>query len=411
MARTSRLRHALLAAAVLLLAGPAAHAGAAPPIDRSFAPPTPNAQPDSFYTPPAVVPDGAPGDVIRARPSKAGPPAARSLADAWQVMYLSTNARGQRNVVTGSVLVPKGADPSSLPLVAFNPGTSGPAFRCAPSRFINSGSFYEQSMVNRLLRAGYAVAVTDYEGYHEQPDTSYIVGKAMGPAVLDIVRAATRLPEAGLAATPKVVVHGFSQGGAASMWAGELEPTYAPEIDLRGVSAGGVPSNLALVALGLNGRPAFGFFLNALIGLDNAYADELRLDTYLNDAGRTAVATMEAGDCTVELLLDYAGRTASDYTTTLPFSSMAWLARVNENWLGQRSIQAPVHQYHAPNDDIVPYAQARQLRDAYCQRGMSVLWREFDTGHVTTVGRGNADALAFIRDRFNGQAPLSNCGA
>lgn len=406
--RIGRLAAVTLAAVAL---GPVAHAAAAPVIDRSFPAPTPNAQPDPFYTPPAVIPDGAPGDIIRARPSKAGPPTARSLADAWQVMYLSTNARGERNVVTGTVLSPKGVSRASAPLVAMNPGTTGPAFKCAVSRFINSGSFYEQSMVNKLLQAGYAVALTDYEGYSENPNTSYIVGKATGPAVLDMVRAATRLPEAGLSPNPKVAVHGFSQGGGASMWAGQLEPTYAPEIDLKGVSAGGVPSNLALVALGLNGSRGFGFFLNALIGLDNAYPDDLRLDSYLNDAGRAAVANMEADDCTVNLLLDYDGKRAEDYTTTLPFSDIGWLARVNENTLGQASINAPVYQYHAPNDDIVPFSQAKQLRDAYCARGMSVLWNEsFTTGHVTTVGRGNADALAFIADRFNGKAPSSNCG-
>lgn len=412
MTRTCIRRLALAGLAALLSGGAAAApAAAAPPIDRSFGAPTPNAQPDPFYTPPAVLPDGAPGDIIRARPAKAGPPTARSLADAWQVMYLSTDARGERNAVTGTILVPKGVSRATAPLVAFNPGTSGPAFRCAPSRFINSGSFYEQAMLNRLLQAGFAVAVTDYEGYRQDPKTTYIVGRAMGPAVLDAVRAATRLPEAGLSPTPKVAIHGFSQGGAASMWAGQLEPTYAPEIDLRGVSGGGVPANLALVALGLNGTPAFGFFLNALIGLDNAYADELRLDTYLNAAGREAVAKMQGSDCTVELLLDYDGRTAEDYTTTPPFGTMAWLARVNDNFLGQSSIDAPVYQYHAPNDEIVPFGQGKQLRDAYCARGMTVLWKEFTTGHVTTVGRGNTDALAFISDRFTGKAPLSNCGA
>lgn len=393
-----------------VLAISATPALAAPAIDRSFPAPTPNSAPDPFYTPPATLPDGAPGDVIRARPAKAGPPTARSLANAWQVMYLSTDALGARDAVTGTVLVPKAVNPATAPVVAFNPGTTGPAFRCAVSRFINSGAFYEQSMVNSLLERGYAVVVTDYEGYRQDPDTTYIVGRSMGPAVLDMVRAATRLPEAGLASRPKVAVHGFSQGGGASMWAGQLQPTYAPDIDLRGVSGGGVPANLASTALSLNGTPAFGFFLSALIGLDNAYP-ELKLDSYLNDTGRTTLAKMEAGDCTVQLLLDYDGKQASDYTTTLPFSDLPWLLRVSQNELGKTKIEAPVYQYHAPNDDIVPFDQAATLREKYCALGMSVQWRTFDTGHVTTVGRGNAAALSFIADRFAGVPPVSNCGA
>ncbi len=79
--------------------------------------------------------------MIRARVAKAGPPTARSLANAWQVMYLSTDALGQPDAVTGTILVPKSAtDPSKLNIVGLAPGTTGPAFRCTVSRFINSGS-------------------------------------------------------------------------------------------------------------------------------------------------------------------------------------------------------------------------------------------------------------------------------
>lgn len=407
---TSRIARGTAVALAGLMLGAVGQATAAPVIDRSFPAPTPNAAPDPFYTPPATLPAGEPGDVIRARPSKAGPPTARSLANAWQVMYLSTDALQRRNVVTGTVLVPKGKDPATTPVVAFNAGTSGPAFKCTVSRFINSGAFYEQSMINRLLQAGYAVSVTDYEGYKQNPNTSYMVGKAMGPAVLDGVRAATRLPEAGLSPNAKVVVHGFSQGGGASMWAGQLQPTYAPEINLQGVSGGGVPANLASVAIGLNGKPGFGFMLYALIGLDNAYSDELQLGTYLNAAGTSTLAAMEAGDCTIELLLGYDGKQASDYMSPLPFGQLPWLLRIAENTLGSTKINVPVYQYHAPNDPIVEYDQARQLRDKYCGLGMSVTWKEFDTGHVTTVGRGNTDALAFIADRFSGKPASSSCG-
>lgn len=407
---TTRITRLTAVALAGLMLGAASQASAAPVIDRGFPAPTPNASPDPFYTPPATLPAGQPGDIIRARPSKAGPPTARSLASAWQVMYLSTDALQRRSVVTGTVLVPKGKNPATTPLVAFNAGTTGPAFKCTVSRFINSGAFYEQAMINRLLQAGYAVSVTDYEGYRQDPTTSYMVGKAMGPAVLDGVRAATRLPEAGLSPDAKVVVHGFSQGGGASMWAGELAPTYAPEINLQGVSAGGVPANLASVAIGLNGKPGFGFMLYALIGLDNAYSDELQLSTYLNDSGRTTFAAMESGDCTIELLLGYDGQQASDYMSPLPFGQLPWLLRIAENTLGSKKIDVPVYQYHAPNDPIVEYDQARQLREKYCGLGMSVLWKEFDTGHVTTVGRGNTDALAFIADRFSGRPATSSCG-
>lgn len=411
---TSRLvRVATTSVAGLLAAGAlatSASAAVAPAIDRNWAAPTSTDNPsDPFYTPPSPIPAGNPGDVLRARPSKAGPPAARSLANAWQVMYLSTDALGQPNVVTGTVMVPKGKDPATVPVVAINPGTTGPAFRCTVSRFINQGAFYEQSAVNDMLRAGYAVAVTDYEGYHENPTTTYILGKAMGPAVLDMIRAAERLPEAGLSSNAKVAIRGFSQGGGASAWAGQLQPTYAPELNLVGIAAGGVPANLASVALGLEGKPAFGFELNALIGLDNAYP-ELLLENYLLPEGKTTLANMEANDCTIELLLDYENKTSEDYTDPSPFGESAWLARVTENALGTTKIEVPLLQYHAQNDPIVAYKQAKSLRDKYCALGVAEYWDDtYTTGHVTTVGRANPQVAAFIADRLAGKPFTSNC--
>ncbi|MES9603187.1 lipase family protein [Actinomadura sp. NPDC000929] len=400
-------RAALVALAAALLAALCAVPASSAP--ASAAPATdPGPAGDAFYTPPSPLPSGSPGDVIRARPAKAGPPAARSLADAWQVMYLSTGALGRPVAVTGIVLVPKKADPAKAPIVGFGPGTSGPAFRCAPSRFIDQGAFYEQAALNEMLGKGYAVAVTDYEGYHENPATTYVVD-SMGYSVIDAVRAAQRLPESGLAKDARVAFRGYSQGGAAAMWAGQKQPEYAPELKLAGVVGGGVPSDLAAVGLPLEGRDPFGFLLYSMVGMDHAYP-ELDLASYLNDAGRAMVDGLEGGACTLELLLDYKGKTIPDYFTTSPFATEAWLDRVAENQLGGEPVKVPVFQYHSVSDEIVAYGQAKQLRDDYCKLGVPVTWKTWDgVSHITLVYRGNDDAMAFLADRFAGKPAASNC--
>ncbi|SFB01152.1 Secretory lipase [Amycolatopsis marina] len=365
----------------------------------------PAALDDSFYVPPAEL-SGAPGDIIRARPSRPG--TATEIADAWQIMYRSTDALGEPNAVTGTVLVPKGVDPATAPVVGFAAGTQGPAFRCAPSKMLQGQAFYEQPALDGLLRSGYAVAMTDYEGYSPEPATSYIVGRSEGHAVLDAVRAALRLPEAGLSDQAPVALRGYSQGGGAVMWAGQQQPDYAPELDLVGVAGGGVPADLVQVALPLEGKFGFGFLAYALIGLDNAYP-ELDLDSYLNDRGRAEFAKMEQNACTLELLIDYAGDSLSEYTTSSPVLTPPWLARVGENKLGGSAIPAPVLQYHASGDELVAPGQAETLRDDYCGLGMSLTWKAYDTDHITLVHTGSADALAFLADRFAGKPATSTC--
>ncbi|MDL4818434.1 lipase family protein [Actinomadura opuntiae] len=405
---------AALALVVALGTASAAPANAAPaapqakPVAAAPAGTDPGPAGDAFYTPPSPLPAGKPGDVIRARPAKAGPPAARALADAWQVMYLSTNALGKPVAVTGMVLVPKNGDPAKAPVVGFGPGTSGPAFRCAPSRFVDQGAFYEQSAINEMLQAGYAVAETDYEGYHENPTTTYVVN-SMGYDLIDAVRAAQRLPEAGLSPDAPVAFRGYSQGGAAAMWAGQKQPGYAPELKLTGVVGGGVPSDLAAVGAPLEGAKPFGFLLYSMVGMDNAYP-ELKLASYANDAGKAMLADFQDNVCTLELLLGYQGKTVPDYFTSSPYANEDWLARVAENTLGADPIKAPVFQYHSTADEIVAFGQAKELRDNYCRLGVQETWKTWDKiSHITLVYRGNQDAMAFLADRFAGKPATSNC--
>ncbi|KZB79743.1 lipase family protein [Amycolatopsis regifaucium] len=361
---------------------------------------------DSFYTPPSPLPAGKPGDIIRSRVSKAGP--RKDSVNAWQVMYLSTDALGRPDAVTGTVLVPKNADPAKAPIVSFAAGTHGPAFHCTPSKMIDIGAFYEQSGLDDLLDAGYAVALTDYEGYRQDPKTTYVVGRSEGPAVIDAVRAAQRLPEAKLSADAKVLFRGYSQGGGAAAWAAELQPTYAPELNLVGVAAGGVPADLVQVTLQLDGKFGFGVFAYALVGLDNAYP-ELKLDSFLSDNGRAKLAEMQKSACTFELLTTYANQRIADYTTSAGYVRPEWVKRLNENKLGNTPIKVPLFLYHATGDQLVQFAQADALHKTYCAAGVKTTWKTFDTDHITAVYTGNADVLTFLKDRVAGTPATSNC--
>ena len=383
------------ALAATLLAAPAGHAQSAPaPRD------------DSFYVPPSPLPAGKPGDVIRSRASTALAVADRGVK-AWQVMYLSTNALGQPMPVVGTILVPKGVDPKTAPVVSFAAGTHGPGFRCRVSYMSEIGAFYEQPAVNDLLAQGWVVAMTDYEGYQQDPKTTYITGRSEGHAVIDVVRAAQRMPEVGASAS-KVMFRGYSQGGGASMWAGELAASYAPELNVVGVVAGGVPADLIQVTLFLEGRFGFGFLLYALHGLDNAYA-ELDLEKYLNAAGAKAVAEMKAGDCTVELLVKYQGKRLNEFMTTSPVLTPEWQGRVGENKLGKGTIGVPVFQYHGTLDNVVDFRQAKQLSTDYCAKGVKLTWKELAKDHIAGIYHGNADALAFMKDRFAGVPATTTC--
>ena len=235
-----------------------------------------------------------------------------------------------------------------------------------------------------------------------------MVGPAAGKAVLDSVRAASRFPGSGVSASAPVGIFGYSQGGQASGFAGQQQPTYAPELNLKGVAAGGVPADLTRVASSLDGGPFFAFLAGAAAGLDTAYP-ELKLDSYLNAAGRTAFNNAK-DDCLAELLVPLAFQRISNYTTSNPLTVPAWQARLAQNKLGAVAPRVPVFQYHATFDEIIPLDQAQVLRRAYCSRGVKVQWNEMRVAeHLSGIFDGQGPAIAWMSDRFANRAAPSNC--
>ena len=394
-----RLAVLVTAALATLCVAAATPASAAPPA-------LPGPFDDSFYVPPTPLPSGNPGDVIRWRPSVALLNLAN--ANAWQVMYLSTNALGRRNAVTGTVLTPKNVDPATAPIVGFAVGTQGPAFKCTASKAIERGTLYDQGSVSRLLEAGYAVALTDYEGYSPTTTPTYVAGQSEGPAVLDSVRAAQRLPATGLSTGAKVAIQGYSQGGGAALWAAEKQPGYAPEMNLVGVAAGGVPGDLNAVADLLDGGLGFGVLAFAASGLDAAYPD-LDLDSYLNDFGRAEIAKARQDACVVELITNYAFKKIGDFTTTNPLPTPRWQARLAENKLGRGTIRVPVFQYHATHDEVVATPQAEALMRTYCAKGVNLTWKTYLGEHAIGIVAGADDSFRYIQDRITGRPATSTC--
>jgi len=379
-------------------------------------PPTPDQ--DDFYQPPSPLPAGQPGDVIRSRAAtftldpidKTPVPGVTST----QVLYRSTNALGQPNAVSGTVLVP--TTPwigiGSRPLLSWAVGTRGVGDACAPSYTLSQGADYEMLFIKAALDRGWAVAVSDYEGLGTPGQHTYVVGQSEGRAVLDVARAAQRLPGSGLSASSPVGLMGYSQGGGAVGWAAELAGSYAPELNIKGTAAGGIPGDLPAVAEFVEGGPVVALALLASIGLDAAYP-ELDLETYLNDNGR---ALMEKAEdlCLVSVdgiatLGETIFTSRMDYVHTDPLASPAWQARLDENQLGSTKPKGPVFQYHGGVDEMVPFAQARDLRRSWCDEGATVTWAVLPGEHVLGMVEGVVPALAWLSLRFAGVPTFGNC--
>ncbi|RSS52208.1 lipase [Streptomyces sp. WAC07061] len=357
----------------------------------------------------AAADGGRPGDVVGSAPSAFHPlPGQPTGTRAWKVHYRSTTADGAPNVVSGTVIVPQDGRTGPRPLITYAVGTVGLGDSCAPSANLPNGTAMEANLIQQYTQRGWAVVVTDYEGLGTPGVHTYTVGPSAGHAMLDAARAAIRLPGTGLSADTPVGIVGYSQGGQASSWAAELQGSYAPELKVKGTATGGVPADLLKVAASNNGSYGSGLIFMAAAGQDAAFP-ELGLDAYLNPAGRALVAGMKENCVAVDAVAGSFKR-ISDLTTRDPLAQPDWQARLNQSRLGRTAPAAPVLQYHALGDELIPYAVGRQLRAEWCARGADV---QFDTivlgEHVSGVITHSPAVGNWLADRFAGRATRPDC--
>ncbi|MER5299075.1 lipase family protein [Streptomyces lasiicapitis] len=357
----------------------------------------------------ARVAAAAPGDVVSSEPSAFHPlPGQPTNTKAWKIHYRSTTAKGTPNTVSGTVIVPQDGRTGPRPLVTYAVGTVGVGDHCAPSAGFPRGTTMEANLIQQLTLRGWAVAVTDYEGLGTPGDHTYTVGRSAGHAVLDAARAAIRLPEAGLSKDSPVGIMGYSQGGQATSWAAELHGSYAPDLKVKGTATGGVPGDLMKVAAFNDGSYGSGLIFMAAIGQNAAYP-ELKLESYLNPAGKALIGALR-NSCVADGAVLGSFKRIKDMTTKNPLDQPDWQQRLRDSQVGTRAPDAPVYLYHALADELIPYGVGKQVRTDWCARNANVEWHSILLGeHVSGVITQSPLAVQWLAERFAGKAAKGNC--
>jgi pimeloyl-ACP methyl ester carboxylesterase len=357
---------------------------------------------ERFYEPPDPLPAGRPGDVIRAEPMDAFlAPRIRLRARAWRVLYRSTTATGEPTAVSGSVMLPRGKPRGARPLVAYAIGTHGIGDHAAPSRLLARGFDWEAGLIAMVLARGWAVAVTDYQGLGTPGDHTYMVGRALGPNVLDSMRAARQLAPEELPPEGPAAIVGYSEGGAAAAWAAQLQPTYAPDMPLAGVAAGAAAADVETAGPSLEGK-FFSFFIAyGGIGYAAAYP-ELELDAYLTPLAKQNIDALRHSSILQAAMWGPRFIRASDLTQPNVLELPEWRRRLAENRLGRTAPAAPVLLHHARRDQIVSFEQSVNLREDWEKLGADVRLYVTRGGveHLSGAVAGTPVALDWISRRL-----------
>jgi pimeloyl-ACP methyl ester carboxylesterase len=420
-----RLRASALTATAALALGMCA---ATPPAQAAPIPP-PNQDP--FYTYSGNLGALAPGTVLKKRSVDlvlvANLP---TPIKAEQLLFRTTNQLGGPALAVTTVIRPLlGAllPPKIVSWQTFY-DTLGP--QCVPSYQLrggaaslgpdalsscNTGTQVETTLAATFLAQGDTVITTDYEETNEV----YGAGPLEGYATLDGIRAAESYLHYSQPTTP-VAMFGYSGGAIASQWAAELQPRYAPKLDLVGTAAGGVLVDPSHVLRYINGNgtawakviPVFFHLLKRGFGVD--------IDRYLNDFGRRLVA--KDRNAFINELADVPHLTYQKMLKAryVHFLRIPRIARIfNGLVMGSRGTPtSPIYLENGEGttnngfdgDSIMVTSDVKALARKYCARGVKVEYQQYNgASHEAAAVPFIATALVYLTARLNGLPAPSNC--
>lgn len=356
---------------------------------------------DPFYRVAEDLEAFRPGDVLDTRSVEIRMLRRVFRADAWHVKFRSTDTFGRAVSAVTTVMIPRTRfDGSVRPMLSYQPAIDSLGPAADPSFTLRHGNQLELPLAARALRRGWAVLMTDYTG----PRHAFAAGVLAGRVVLDGIRAALAFEPAGFDARTPIGLWGYSGGAQATLSAAEQHPSYAPELNIAGVAAGGLPVDPANSTGEFedvyDGSVLSGVPLGALIGISREFPDVDLLGS-LTPEGKAIVAS--AADMTVEqLFMSFPFLHWDHYLTVPSVSEIRGLrAAFEASRLGQATPAAAMYLYHGVHEQNLPIADADSFVETYRRGGAKLTYRRLRFGeHMLVALTGAPGALRFLNERF-----------
>jgi acetyl esterase/lipase len=349
-----------------------------------------------------------PGSIIRVWPLEGGGP---GNSQAFRILYRSTGLNGEPIEVSGAIHFPSGPAPAGgRNVIAWAHPTSGVVEACAPSLMPdNNGMIWD---LPQMLAQNYVVVATDYPGLGTPGIHPYLIGISEARAVLDSVRAARAMPEAG--ASNRFAVWGHSQGGHAALYTGELAASYAPELRIVGVAAAAPATYLAELFDADSATPR-GKELTAMTIYSWSKLYNTPATALVEPDAMGAFETM-AHDC-IESLAEFQAITDAEkplqsekFLKANPTKTEPWRSVMLRNTPGQGPAGAPVLIAQGTADTTVRPEITKQFGEHLCKQGerLDLIWLK-GVNHTFAARDSARQTMSWIGDRFRGAAAPSSC--
>ncbi|TVY85267.1 Lipase A [Lachnellula suecica] len=378
---------------------------------------------DPWYSHPSGFENASPGTILQYRTPPAGVAdfgtIPLNLKSSHQIQFRTTNSQGKPDTAITTLLVPNGGNVSRL--VSYQDIQDASYINCAPSYAIQVGSswnntFSKDSSIfeGGLLAQGFIVSIPDYQG----TEAAFSSGLQAGQATLDSIRAVLSSSSiTGISSHDvDVTMWGYSGGSIATGWAAELQPSYAPELKIAGAAIGGTVSNLHNTILLINEGEYAGLGLAGLWGMYQAYTSELKplMDQELFPENRTECEKPRTHCAGADFKIFDGKDVFSYFKSGKEVLNAPQLKKIIEETgiMGRHDVpQIPLYFYKAKGDEVSSIKDNDDLVQHYCDSGVASLHyvRNAEGSHTSESLVGSGGALAFLKGRFDGVAPVQGC--
>lgn len=377
---------------------------------------------DPFYVPPQGFESTAPGSILRYRtppyPIAAFSLAPSNLAASYQILYRTTNSFGDAVATVSTILVPHNADFTKL--LSYQVAQDAADPNCSPSYAFQLDAAtdgilglimpqLELVFITAALEKGWVVTVPDHLG----TKSAFLANNLSGQATLDNIRAALASTDfTNISKDATITMWGYSGGSLASGFAAELQPTYAPELNIAGAALGGTVPQILPVVYATNKGLFTGLIPSGIHGLANEYPSAAQLIADYVLPSKAAAFNKTQSLCLTGDITNYLGQDVFSYVSDPNiFTKPITTALLDANAMGQHVPDIPLYIYKSAGDEISPVNNTDDLvSQYYCPGGASVQYlRDELSEHATMAILGAPDAFIWLEDRMNGEPVDAGC--
>jgi dienelactone hydrolase len=345
--------------------------------------------------------------------------------DTYRIWFRTQDEDGLVISIQADVRFPKVAVTQAFPVFVYGAGTTGVATKCAALNEHFAGrdwGDYRSHMISYASQ-GYITILPNWQGYDDQDRTHpYFVSELEGRVVLDAAKAVydffEQPPAKDILARPDTAIFlgGYSQGGHGAFSGGRMAPSYAPELEIKGLVGHAMSPDVEGL---MYDSPRYGpyivyayrdfygaevidpadvFLPNWLPHFDDDVTskciDEV-FQYYPNDAAR--LFTREFREAL------YNDRLADEFPL--------FKARLDANDSNEKVYpDVPIILQHGAADPIVKVRTIQAFVSYLCSEGQNVTYNQYPgVNHFFTRQHSFADTLMWMEYILNGNTPTSNC--